>query len=381
MPHSGYQPPDGGIYVSDPRTPSDIIIRSLLIHVFALIAFVHLLVLRRWPLQIAEGVQALAFLLFPEFVIVLLVWGCVGAGGKMVRRRGRGSSRRVEVEVAVGVGVGVGVDGDGVGVTSGRGRTKVLEHLLGVGLNAAPLILTVMAYKQRLGMRYRSATYVANLGIDHANGRAAISGIIAIVLSLATLIMSSPSKRPQQPNNETDSFRPKDDEAPEPKGMQLQDLSAFPCSSQSHSSHSRSSSLALLQHSLSPSQTQPHSIHSSLQNAYIPYLQLLLAGLLHQIPLALTNHTSILSLRQLSRNTLIERFAILYFLTLVAYVRRHESMFTWKRWALGCVTLGLLVQLVVQLRDESAELRDVRAGRVEPWNYRWKVRDWGSGRW
>jgi hypothetical protein len=169
---SVYVPPPGGVYVPNPRSISDILIRSLAIHLFSICSYAHL---TYWsPSNKSKTVyvrDVFLFVLSPELVIWHLLEEIVGCFLKYRKARlERWNLPQQNVSEK---------DTTGKNEENKPRKTPHIFHLLMIITYSFPLLATVFAYRERLNIRYRAATYVGNLGIDHRNGWISIGGLIA----------------------------------------------------------------------------------------------------------------------------------------------------------------------------------------------------------
>ncbi|MCJ1398024.1 hypothetical protein MMC11_001221 [Xylographa trunciseda] len=193
-------------------------------------------------------------------------------------------------------------------------------HLLFAVTTSSPLIVTVLAYKQRLALRYMAADYVGNLGLDHRNAWISIGGIVAASGSAAIFVLQK-----LLPQRET-----------------------------------------FLQAPI------PNLEHRSLTPDTILY-KAAFCSVIHHVLLAATNHVTPLSyVRYIGNAPLLVVLCI-------------GALIYWRRpkWRSVCKTaVNYLAILLVattagtQLFSDIRELMDVSEARVQPYNYRWKVKDW-----
>ncbi|MCJ1417562.1 hypothetical protein MMC32_003906 [Xylographa parallela] len=339
-----YQPPPGGLYVTNPRTVVDIVARSLAIHCFAVCAYAQLKSLAPWTTDRQLSiVQMVLFLLFPElavmqapfYVLFVLLAGRespdrvvhkphADPSGKNPNHRRRDSNGpdtpKVDNSTAA---TAVETDSEKQFDHASKRAVPSRSHLLFAITTSAPLVATILAYKQRLALTYMAADYVGNLGLDHRNGWIAIGGMVAATGSVVLLFLKRPS-----------ASKVVSPEAPVP----------------------------FLE-----------------RESFAPDLILGQAGvcsMIHHVLLAATNHITPLSyINHLGRGPLLALLCA----GLVVYWRRPK----WR--ALYTVAVRCLVVLFVattagtQLFSDINELLDVSVDRVLPYNYRWKVKDWVSG--
>jgi hypothetical protein len=381
-----YKPPDGGIYTANPRTVTDILLRTALIHLFALCAFVLHASFRQplrpptsrpwcWPWQSGGGaayLEAVAAVLFPELVLIQLAtnalqlvahvhrhgFACAGLGAYAAMLlggraldlgRGSGAVRVADVDPARLVCVAL---------------PRRRAWGLGVGfavLDALPLALAVAGYWQRLRQRYRSARYVANLGIDHANGWAAIGGLVCVALALAALALNRAYVLQQG--------------LPAGVGRMVAggDAEARPGTAGGAGGQAGTGTRAALD--------GDGAVFAALR-AHAPgggggaaiervlLWQMVAAALVHQIPLGATNHASVVA--QPITRTLRAQGAVAAAYLLFARWRAPRA-----GWAARLVGLVVLAA-GWQMWEDGWELWDAWHYRVQPYNYRWVVKDWGS---
>ena len=187
--------------MTDPRTIIDILFRGLTIHIFAICAYAHLGALQSWNRSgRLDMLQIIVFALFPEFVLVKL--SCDIAVVLLNYTRTARKDAPISYYVSGMLGMYVSTTEDPyalnrpvIGVECSDLKEEVLPrdstwiyHLVFVVLNAIPVTATIFAYIQRFGIRYRAATDVGNLGFDHRNAWIAIGGSISALLSLIILL-------------------------------------------------------------------------------------------------------------------------------------------------------------------------------------------------
>ncbi|MCJ1475846.1 hypothetical protein MMC13_004510 [Lambiella insularis] len=344
-----YQPPPGGLYVLHPRTHSDIVIRSLAIHLFALCAYNNLAQLLQWSTSSLLRIwQLCIFACFPEIVVVQLLHHAL----MYLHLRRRTPLSSFSLPYLLDLWAKSGLSGpryrssaleDTGGVLQPlqpnrrlRSRTQFPTlRLLFTFVLAGPLVVTIFAYKQRLSIRYMAATYVGNLLVDHRNGWVAIGGTIAATVTVL-LLVATRSRISAQPATES---------------LQCTTVAA-------------------------------PNIHDLSRNLFL--LQAGLVSLIHLALLKVTNHSSVLMLLanigSLSLYSIALAFVAVAVLCTLLRRRWSKLMSVLGAGSGGFAWLLIVAEAVVQLRGEVAELREVSEDRVQGWNYRWKVKDWGSGR-
>ncbi|MCJ1390251.1 hypothetical protein MMC18_003109 [Xylographa bjoerkii] len=230
-----YRAPPGGLYVVNPRTIFDIVARSLAIHCFAVCAYAQLTSLLSWTThRRLTTVQITLFMLFPELAILQALFYV-----SLILITGRGrpdqfahnhSADLAENNWKQRLRDNYGPDTSNIAksthriVTETDGEKQFEDpskrafpwtlHLLFVITTCGPLIVTVLAYKQRLAIKYMAADYVGNLGLDHRNAWVSIGGIVAASGSIALLFLKRtsmsevPFLKASIPNLELESLAP-----------------------------------------------------------------------------------------------------------------------------------------------------------------------------
>jgi len=316
--NSTYTPPPGGLWVPDSRTTGDILIRGLAIHAFSICAYAHLASFLPLPaVSRVFALQIVLFTAFPEFVLVQLVsYGIVALYAIIILSLYNKTTEPTTLESekpqdALLVSRGDAIDKNEN--TAANGLSLALRLLI-LAINCPPLIAAVLAYRQRLGFRYRSATYVGNLMVDHRNGWIAVGGLVAAGMTLIILL--------------TTHFYLK--------------------------------------------QTK---VEERMQSIYVPpsvvMLQMGIAVAIHQFLLEATNHPTLISQTPI--------WPTLFLATVFALVIR-----LYPKWRpllyLTAASFLVVATVLLQLSADVQELVNVSNYRVQPYNYRWKVKDLLSAR-
>ena len=340
-----YQAPPGGLYVANPRTATDIVVRSLAIHCFAVCAYAQLTSLLSWTTNRRFAtLPVLLFMLFPELVILQsLCYVCsifiagrappdqfassrfTGLPEKNTELRlQNGDALETSYIANPGHGKGIKPDIEKLCEDPGTRALPSTLHLLFLIATSGPLIVTIVAYKQRLAIRYMAADYVGNLGLDHRNAWISIGGTVAASGSLAVILFK-------------------------------------------RSSTSRSA----------PSKSPIPNFDLGSVSSSVVFYEAGICSMLHHVLLAATNHATPLSFIRCSGTRpplgLVCAGVLLYW-------RRPKWRSTCKMAAECLVILLVATTAGTQLFFDVQELHNVSQGRVQPYNYRWKVKDWGSGR-
>jgi len=309
-----YKPPPGGLYVPDPRTIGDIIVRSLAIQAFSICAYAHLASLL--PLNSIPRVvvlQIVLFTAFPEFVLVqLLTYGTVALYAIIFLWLNSKPAERT-VPDAENSRHDIPVDSADQIKDAAAISPPLAIRLLVLALNCLPLIATIFAYKQRLGIGYLAATYVGNLKIDHRNGWIAIGGLVAAGMTLTILL--------------TNYF--------------------------------------YLKHAKIPERMRTIKVPIS-----VVLLQMGIAVSVHQFLLEATNHPTLIS----------QTFAwpTLYLVATLGLISLRSPK--WRPVLYAVAGFVVAATAVSQLHSDIQELVDISNNRVQPYNYRWKVKDLVSAR-
>ena len=315
---SAYKVPPGGLYAADPRTVNDIILRSLAIHGFSIFAYAQFIDTLSWDTQLMTYILQMAmFMLFPEFILVQLCY-CIVM--KSLPNPSR-ISQYVPLSMLNESGKALKASANGSpcqqDLTENFKQREVSWYLqLAVLiLDIVPLTYTIFAYHERLGIIFMKADYVANLYVDHRNGWSAIGGLVAACLSTVLII----SKRIFAGREGTRS---------------------------------------------------PYSATFRVEEAskLVLFAMIVITTLIHQILLAATNH--IVPLYSL-------RWAILACLMSGAIVawRRPQLRSIIKVACVWCVLFLIFFIAVSQFGSDVMELIQVSHNLVQPYNYRWRVKD------
>ncbi|MCJ1290122.1 hypothetical protein MMC34_001658 [Xylographa carneopallida] len=337
-----YHVPPGGLYVPDPRTVVDIVARSLAIHCFAVCAYAHFSSLIPWALsQRWVIVQMVLFMLLPElavmqvpFVVLFIVFARrIPREEYMNNLRADLSETSTKLSLLGGHGqetftadktipqLAVETDSEKQLDNSSQHTSTGVFPLLFIITTSVPLILTVLAYKQRLGVTYMAADYVGNLGLDHRNAWVSIGGLVAITGSVAVLFLTRPP----------------------------------------------TSKVAL-------SKTLTPNLNLESHAPGLILCQAATCSTIHHVLLAATNHITLLSYTNYFGSEPL--FAISCAGVLV-YRRKPKWRIICKVVVRCLATLFVVATVGTQLFSDAKELHDVSESRVLPYNYRWKVKDWG----
>ena len=322
-----YTPPDGGLYVSDPRTITDILLRSLAIHVFSICAYTQLRALQSWKTSRELRIlYTAAFTLFPEVILVNLFYNFVNAFRDRLRSPSEDTSASYLISRLLGVQVITeespnssqlisGIDSQGLREESVLQDSTWTCHLLFAILNIIPLGANVLAYIERFRIGYRAASDVGNLGFDHRTAWIAIGGTMSATLSILILLRQRKWYR-------------------------------------------------------NAVSTRPQRVRSDIGTARKTIFDhISIAGVIHTFLLAKTHHAEG-NLRYLTIITLV-MFFICRLLVCSARSRR-----SWLDFAVTFITIVLVMNnAVMQLTVDINELYNIANGQVEAYNYRWKVKD------
>jgi hypothetical protein len=223
-------------------------------------------------------------------------------------------------------------------------QARLLLHIAFSVISALPLAAVLGAYRQRLGMTYHTATYIGNLGLDHRNGWAAIGGLVtsfasvvlaaglAVTLALGEARASGASEQPETISEANDS---RGRAAKGASGLQLWILGRVG------------------------------------KIDWPAVSEVVYTSLIHQILLAVTNHLVPIMVLIRAWYLLIVIGVLIYWL----YTKKGVS-----KEVLGLATAVAFVAwtATVQIWGDSIELWRCVHDIVQPWNYRWAVRDWLS---
>lgn len=336
-----YNPPPLSTSIPHPRLPSDILLRSLATHAFAATAYAHLLTLLAWrkphgaPLHPA---LILAFALMPELLLLQLAfWLLPVLFARPWRRMVVARFQALPNELVAGKGL--------------VSPARLLAHALFAAANALPLAAVLGAYRQRLGMTFHSATYVANLGLDHRNGWAAIGGLVAAVaatlLSVALVLVVALGA----------ATKGEAVLGVERSGTVVEWRDVQPERTVGWRGRGRAWWLGL---------TAEDIDWPALSEAVY-------TTLIHQILLAVTNHPVpvMVILRAWYLWPVVG--GAVYWLHVKRGVKREVL-------GLGAAVVFVAISAGVQIFGDGTELWNVYRGVVQPWNYRWAVRDWFSAK-
>ena len=292
-----------------PRTPGDILLRTAAIHIFSACAYAHLCALLGWRKPhgaILSPLLVLAFILLPELVLLQLGFWALPA---ILVKPWRDLTLKRIAQLPQELGIN---------------KKWMTIHFMFTLLNTLPLVTTFLGYRKRLGMRYRAAIYVANLGFDHRNGWLAIGALVSIGFSLLLLAVLALGLSRSTKGVDVERSRPDKD--------LLENSSEFDWSS---------------------------------------FTEVIYAALIHQVLLGKTNHPVLVIEYFKAWPLLLLTPVIVWF----AYKRRGIRYETIIR---ACCLVFISATVIIQLAADFWELYDVAHNRVQPWNYRWKVKDYFS---
>lgn len=340
MLHSGYQPPNGGLYFTNPRTINDIIFRSLVIRACSIYAHVHLLHLLSCSNRLYLALFAIASTAYPEMILVQLAYNAMRTMILILQRfptPANVDSRRYYLATLIGADlssssttpalVDAGVSKVEVQL---RSHARIPWSIFIWALNLMPLLVTLAGYSQRLGIKYHVATFVGNLGLDHGNAWAAISGSTASVMSLVAILLNSTWSSKGEDSFEVDEIIRKDGSYVERARYQ-------------------------------------HLTFSQL------LAQTLVAALIHHIPLLATNHFALFIhvWQDVWTLSLPLSWALIWYL----YGRLFKKGYSLRKFTIEIGVQLVLAPAVIQILSDGNELFNVAHHRVERYNYRWAVKD------
>ena len=383
-----YRLPRGSQDIPHPRTIPDIISRSIFIHLCAALAYALLLsTLQRtsWRRGInlpgPWWIWILCSVLFPELILVQIglwlmnkLYSCavelLGTNLRLHNQRRRG-------------------------IANGTKSPSITATLVQFFVLVIPLFFAFKGYRQRLAMRYHEANYVANLGLDHRNGWATISGLVssaaifgvllisivggrrihdnktAAILSQSSRVMADGEGEDLRYHEENDGNR--NDERKESNDLSRQ------TNDQIHASFGREPDEA------------PGSSLADLFNNLDAMLPLVLTALIHQVLLAVTNRfPPLIAFFTTSWCFLVVPIlCISFFLLPLSQQQISRQAFTSRNWNDLPLPFTLLLQnaviiaswlligstIIVQAWCDGAELGNAGAGHMQAWNYRWRVKD------
>ena len=313
--------------MSDPRSITDILLRSLATHVFSICAYAQLRALQSW--NTSRGLHILhtaAFTLLPEAILVHLFYNFVYAFRNHFRSASEDTSASYLISDLLGAQVITGESPNTSQLTSGIDSQGLRDefvprdstwtcHLLFAVLNIIPLAANIFAYMERFKIGYRAASDVGNLGFDHRTAWIAIGGTLSATLSILILLqqrkwyLNATSIRPQRVRSDIGTVRK------------------------------------------------------------TVFDQISIAAAIHAFLLVKTHHANG-NLRYLTLFTLVMFFSSRL---LVWNVRSRRS---WLEAAVTFTTIVLVINnVVMQLTVDINELFNIADGQVEAYNYRWKVKD------
>ena len=313
--------------MSNPRSITDILLRSLAIHVFSICAYAQLRALQSW--NTSRGLHLLyiaAFTLFPETILVQLVYNIVYALLSRLRSASEDTSTSYLISGLLGAQVATqetpdtsqsisGIDPQGLRDEFVPRDSTWTCHLLFAILNIIPLTANIYAYIERFKIGYWAASDVGNLGFDHRTAWIAIGGTLSATFSILILLqqrkwyLNAMSTRPQRVCSDIGTIR------------------------------------------------------KTFSN------QISTAAVIHTFLLVKTHHADG-NLRYL---TILTLFMFFISRSMIWSARSRHS---WLEFAVMFTTIVLVMNNVaMQLIVDINELSNVANGQVEAYNYRWKVKD------
>ena len=323
---SVYTPPKGSQIFPNPRTAADILLRTGGIHIFAACAYFHLLTTldRRWLERpwLNQLLLLLFFVLVPEFILLQLGFWLARI---LLTKRWREPSRRRFVEMARDF--------------EAHGVQRLVVILVLATLYSSPLVVVVLAYRNRLGIRYHEAIYVGNLGLDHRNGWLSVAGLVASGLNFVLVVASFLLSRFSAGVGDDEGGNVESDDSRNPK-EKIQGA-------------------------------DPRPINLEFDWLFLP--ELFTAALIHQFLLSRTNHPVPVAMYAKSVPLLLVSAVAAAFL----YRKRGVHLEVIARYFAVAFVAATIVS---QLGWDLWELYDVTHGRVQEYNYRWGAKDWFSAK-
>lgn len=392
-----YKIPKGSQDIPHPRTIFDILFRTIFIQVCAALAYaLFLSILKQTSQRRGRRFGDLAgpwwtwpllSVLLPELVIVQIgLWVICGCFPS----------------IADTVGIGLPVRSQPC-ITQSKGRkTSVWSSILQSIALSIPLYYAGQAYKERLSMRYHQADYVGNLGIDHRNGWAVVSGLFcgaATILHSLILVLGNqhikerPETRHSGVLSQLDSIAEqyeKEEEAGE-DWTEKDGVGSHRRKSSDESQYVNSRSINLPTIKIASSSRSTQKSFITLFNNTEVVLTLYLTSVVHQIPMEATNRTSplvavistpwclsVIPIILLSVFTLPYAQRLIVWRAFVSSSRSGKAivLFNLLR-SVAILVLWLLVgtTILVQAWSDLSEIQDIRHQILQPWNYRWRVKD------
>lgn len=331
-----YVPPPGSVDLPNPRTITGIAIYTLAIHFLAVVAYIHLGTILSWsPSHRKIIVLTITFALFPELILVSLATQVTKTLGKLPAAIRRQSPATYLLSTILGTHAQLPLDLQG---RKGSSRpisdfdptdvkrkdepytVKWALRFTFILINSLPLALNILAYKHRLQMRYHSATYVANLGLDHRNGWVAIGGLVATTMSAIASLLRTRWVH----------------STPENASLPSKPLIA---------------------------------IHPLTETS----IQICLASIVHVILVRKTNG----DVFAVGFPLWTYGVCLLAAVALIGYWRASKRPPSARAMFGGLLLVWVFGIALLQMRADGRELWDVGQGRVKAGNYRWKVQNWG----
>ena len=321
-----FSPPAGSQDIPHPRTPTDILLRTLFLQSFAALAYAHLLFLLDFRKPHGAGPLPLllipAFILLPELLLLQLAFALLPVAiAPPYRRRVLDRFQRLPHVL-------------GLGTHGGLGRLGA--HALFAALNAIPLAAVLGAYGQRLGMTYHQMTYVGNLGLDHRNGWTALGGLITVAVTEAVIaglvVVTAAGAPPAVPRTGILPERERQDRG---------------------EARLRWAELAEID--------------------WPSVFELLYVAGIHQIVLGVTNHpVPVLLLFKAWYLWPVAGCGVWYLLA-----RRTVS---YDALGFSAAVVVIAVTVATQLGWDLLELKRASEGQVQAWNFRWRIKDQASAK-
>lgn len=331
-----YEPPPGGTtYGTHHRGVADVVFRVIIGHAIAIIAFAHYLFLshpRRSRYRL-EFIHILLFVFFPFLPIVIQLTNIFRLLKLLVRWPSQGISKSYVVGGLFGMRIDPGPSINGksepchlLDLEPNRVDARPqLRNSASYRIKACVLLLTtfaswlgIRAYYQRLHITFHTATYVGALGLDHRIGWLAIN---TFVLTMVTI--------PVHAINIKWENKPK---ATTYRGLTELEFTIFVA--------------ALIQDILGIVTNHPSAFNVMVE----PFL-------------------IFASMSDIGAFAAVVVFAIVSIGGHLITVRRAIPVVA------VLVMMWILLVAISQVVWDVAEFRDVVAGRYQPWNYRYAVRD------
>ena len=401
-PGSGhYKIPNGSQDIPHPRTISDILLRTIFIQLCAALAYALFLHMSKQASQVKGRrfgdlpgpwlIWPMLSVLLPELAIVqIALWRICAFFPFIADAMGIGSSPRLQPRMTQRM----------------ARRPNMWTTILQSVILYIPLYYAGLGYRERLFMRYHQADYVGNLGIDHRNGWAVVSGVYCLAATVLNLfriafgnqqVVERSGARYSGVSSRLDSIVEEYEEEAEAEAEEDDDWAEKDRTGSQRRKNPDDSEYA---NGRSISPTTPTKAVSSrstrqswaaLLNSSEVNVTLSLTSIIHQIPLAVTNRLSPLVAVVTTRWCLSVIPIIFLSIFALPYTQRSRvwrALFSLHKDDKKLVFFTLLrtmtviipwllvgITIFVQVWSDLSELQDIGHEILQPWNYRWRVKD------